>query len=114
MPEILAFISPDADRAMREYIMLLFYMRGIPVTDDMKRATIVVMPDDAPKLRKEIEPTMHTFTRMEHVDIQEIVIPTHTQKHKKSFMNNNSVAGKKYNCAKTMYAQRFFNRTTCK
>jgi len=114
MSEILAFISPDADREMRERLILLLYMRGIATTNDMKHATIIVMPGDAPKLRKEIEPTMHTFTRLEHVDIQEIVIQTNnpTKKQKKSHAH--SVAFKKYNCAKATYSQRFFNRTTCK
>ncbi len=170
MPEILAFISPDADRAMREHLMLLFYMRGIAVTDDMKRATIVVMPKDkqnmnAPlheemhqtehtiqrlkgtepnmdassshkvtekeyllrlleyaeqnldvtSLRKEIEEKQYIYRRLEHApEIFDMVIPTQQRKnkHKKSFAHSTTL--KKYNCAKTNYAQRFFNRTTCK
>lgn len=52
MPEILAFISPDADQKMRKKLALLMYMRGIVVTDDIKRATIVVMPSVTPQNQK--------------------------------------------------------------
>lgn len=120
MPEILAFISPDADLEMREHLALLLIMRGIAMTDDIKRATIVVAPGDAPKpeetLRKEIEQKEYIFRRLEHItDIwPEIIIskPSPKKEQKKSFVH--STTFKKYNCAKTTYAQRFFNRTTCK
>lgn len=121
MPEILAFISPDADQKMREKLALLMYMRGIVVTDDIKRATIVVMPSDAPKpketLRKEIEQKEYIFRRLEHISdiLPDIVISkpkAKKNKQKKTFTHNN-VFGK-YNCAKTAYLQKFFNRTTCK
>lgn len=114
MSEILAFISPDADREMRERLALLMCMRGIKVTNDMKQATIVVMPGDEPKLEESLRKEKESKEYKHLPDIQDIVIQTNNQKkkQKKSFAHSTTL--KKYNCTKATYSQRFFKRTTCK
>ena len=114
MNNVVVFIAPSVDAAMRQKLAESFRIHGIAMTDNMQNATLIITDAEQPVRRmgiadfaeKLIEEYAEKIATLNH----EILL--HKQKNKPEFNPQHTL--KKFNQTKQIYRQRFFNRTNHK
>ena len=117
MNNVVVFIAPSVDTAMRQKLAESFRIHGIAMTDNMQNATLIITDAEQPVRRMGIA----DFAK-ELIDeyAQKLVILNHEflsldQKPKKTKSEFNMRHPlKQFNQTKQIYRQRFLNRTKCK
>ena len=114
MNNVVVFIAPSVDAAMRQKLAESFRIHGIAMTDNMQNATLIIADVERPVERMSIadfaEKLIEEYAQEIATVNHEILL--HKQKNKPEFNPQHTL--KKFNQTKQIYRQRFLNRTKCK
>ena len=117
MNNVIVFIAPTIDTAMRQKLAESLRIRGIATTDKKQNATLIIADVERPVKRmgiadvaeKLIDEYAQKFVILKH----EFLLLNQKPKKTKSELNLRHPL-KQFNQTKKICRQRFFNRTNCK
>ena len=117
MNNVIVFIAPTVDMAMRQKLAESFRIRGIAMTDNMQNATLIITDAEQPVRRMEIadfaEELIDEYAQKFVILKHEFLLLNQKPKKTKSELNMRHPL-KQFNQTKQIYRQNFFNRTTHK